>query len=210
MGKNKVNKDSSIEERIAFLTDDAARQKGIRTWKTGGSAGREPVGNLMGIARYLGNTAEQRDKLGLEDGEINPYLMSEVEGQDPSKSMYQYWASDAMPQLPKALRKQYDVVFAGTRPAEPRDHVMSSRYGADPFAPKAEENIWQFVPKVQAQKEPKPAKDPISAIASLPDGDGDRPVTIGTTSYTDPNRAADPSNFLSTYIRSTALPTSRV
>ncbi len=200
MGKNKNSKADSIEQQIAFLTDDTARSKGIPTWLTGDTSGREPIGNLLGAYKYLGNTDEQRKELGLDKGEINPYLMTEVAGQEPSKSMYKYWASDAMPQLPKDIRKQYDVVYAGVRPREPRDFMLNTKFG-DALAPKEEQNVWKFVPRNVKTKEEEDSTEVAQAVDQAV-GD-DRPVQVGTLSYAAPGRegaVTDPNSFLNRYI----------
>lgn len=204
MAKSKGNKNQSIEEQIAFLTDAGAKQKGIPFFDTGGTAGKEGVGNLRNLFTYVQGRPETRDKLGLVDSEINPFVTSDVAGKEGSKQMMEYWASDTMPQLPKSIRKQFDVVYAGTREPQAGEQLWNPKSG---FAlNQGEQNIWRFVRKPEQIAKAEPEEDPLAAIPALVDGDGDRPVTIGTTTYSDPNRAADPSNFLSSYIRSTALP----
>ena len=129
MAKSKQRKELS-SSLIPFLTDLAARGK-VGSWKTVGPAGREPVGGMKGLYDFIGKRDAEKNGLTLQDGEINPFLFSasSAGSSEPSKQMYEYWASEAMPTLPKDMRDQYDVVFAGSRPFEPNDAVYNPKFG---------------------------------------------------------------------------------
>lgn len=211
MAKSKAkSKEELSAELIPFLTDLAARQKGVRTWNTLGTAGNEPVGGLRGTAGYIANKAAEENGLKLQKGEINPFIFSDSmqEGGKPSKQMYEYWASDAMPTLPKAMRKQYDVVFAGTRPFDPSEEVYNTKFGYN-LADKTE-NIWQFVPRQTEQISQKVKEKPAIPSVLSEEVDGDRPVQVGTLTYIDPTRERAGQEFLTQFVRSTGMPSTTV
>lgn len=200
MGKSKSKSTEYTKEGLAsFLTDLEARSKGVangvRFWDTLGTAGREPVGNLGFNAGLLeGDNPASAFLPALRKGEINPYL--EIAGADgkTSKKMYEYFASPAMPQLPKELSNQYDVVFAGTREADPSEEVWNTKTGST--WSRGPQNIWKFVPREAERIKPEkivPAPVQQEEAATTED---DRPVSIGTLTYNDPNR------FLGEFIRS--------
>lgn len=197
MGKSK-NKNSGSDFVAEFISDQKAKEKGIKSWKTGGPAGREAVGGLKGLQDYL-SQSDDNSGLTLQKGEVNPFLPS-VEGDTGPKDMYEYYASDTMPVLPKELRDQYDVVFAGTREFDPSEEVYNSKFGYN-LADKTS-NVWKFVPKSVA-----PVAEDSSTPAPIVDTNTyDRPVTVGTLSWVDPLKEAAGTEFLSNYIRSTGAP----
>lgn len=197
MGKSK-SKESYSQEKIPFLTDLSARERGLgigaRFWDTLGTAGKEPVGNIGFNPSYLGGDNPSAAFFpALRKGEINPYVETTGKDGKTSKSMFEYYASPARPQLPKELRDQYDVVFAGTREPNPAEEVWntktSSRWSQGP------QSIWQFIPKDIPQKQEQSTPAPV-AVEPVAEAEDDRPVSIGTLTYNDPSR------FLGEYIRS--------
>lgn len=213
MAKAKSTSKEYTKEGLAqFLTDLEARSKGVangvRFWDTLGTAGKEPVGNL-GFSPGLLDTENPAAAFfpALRKGEVNPYLEVAGENGRTSKKMYEYFASAARPQLPKELKGQYDVVFAGTREADPSEEVWNTKTGSR--WSQGPQNIWQFVPK-QIEDKVRDKEEVSPAVSDLysSEEEGDRPVQVGTLTYVDPSREKAGQEFLSHFVRSIGMPQS--
>jgi hypothetical protein len=196
MGKKKSESIAPIYK--PFISDEDNKSKwGSQSWNTGGPSGREPIANAGYDPRFAKSAAAFLPGLRPKNGEFDPSVFN-PDG-TPGDSMYEFINSATRPVLPEGY-EDYDVVFAGEK-ENARPLSISNGKTADWFG-NTSTNVWQIIRKPTTQA---PAEE--AAVDTVYDeGISNRPVTVGTLSYLDPNRDAAGQGFLSSYIRSTGNP----